>query len=504
MVVVRLVYDGPPAAGKTTSLRALGANLGRDVHTPAESEGRTLFFDWMDYTGGCFEGYKIRCQLVSVPGQKELATRRLHLLREADAIVLVADTSPEGLDGTRAALRDLPAVLRTLPTPQAGIVLQANKRDDPGAISIEQLRGHALAAGLQLTIVESTASQGSGVREAFVLAVRLALDRVRELLRTDQMPEGSPEIADPDALLHAMKGEERAAELASRPAMLAKQTPPRLSNAQSNLGSVASAVLARVLEENEAAANSLRGVHAEASDPLPPDASAPSGSIWPPVLGRALLQEATRAGMRPRRQADGGWVASVGTAWKTHSAADAWFEEFETARTALHEWVRLHVANADVLSPRRCLAMAPTGNGGWRLWQIVAQQASLRAHVQEAKEGLTDTIVASLLAATTGFLDVAEHRRASVAFPCTIDTIGIGCDGAHYCGLVPRESAASAQTRTALGSEVRRLLTTIPLRRRAEIRAALCKELLRNKHSIDRRGRSAGGHGEALRLLLED
>ena len=48
-VVVRIVYDGPPTAGKTTSLRALAERLGQgQVFTPEESGGRTVYFDWME------------------------------------------------------------------------------------------------------------------------------------------------------------------------------------------------------------------------------------------------------------------------------------------------------------------------------------------------------------------------------------------------------------------------------------------------------------------------
>ena len=61
-VVIRIVYDGAPMAGKTTSVGALGRGLGSNVLTPAEVGGRTLYFDWLDYTGGLFEGHRIRCQ----------------------------------------------------------------------------------------------------------------------------------------------------------------------------------------------------------------------------------------------------------------------------------------------------------------------------------------------------------------------------------------------------------------------------------------------------------
>ena len=53
-VVIRVVYDGAPMAGKSTSVGALGRGLGSQVFTPAEVSGRTLYFDWLDYTGGLF------------------------------------------------------------------------------------------------------------------------------------------------------------------------------------------------------------------------------------------------------------------------------------------------------------------------------------------------------------------------------------------------------------------------------------------------------------------
>src|SRR5690349_6479428 len=89
VLIVRVVYDGPPHSGKTTTLRSLAKGLGVEIHSPEERDGRTLFFDWVEYVGGLFEGRQIRCQIVSVPGQAELAERRKLLLQSADAVVLV-------------------------------------------------------------------------------------------------------------------------------------------------------------------------------------------------------------------------------------------------------------------------------------------------------------------------------------------------------------------------------------------------------------------------------
>ncbi|HEY5934454.1 MAG TPA: hypothetical protein VIU61_07465, partial [Kofleriaceae bacterium] len=76
-IVIRVVYDGPPEAGKTTSMRALATSFNQTSVTPEEnSAGRTQWFDWMEYVGGRFEGSQIRCQVISVPGQRELGKRR--------------------------------------------------------------------------------------------------------------------------------------------------------------------------------------------------------------------------------------------------------------------------------------------------------------------------------------------------------------------------------------------------------------------------------------------
>src|SRR5262245_19461841 len=94
-LVIRVVYDGPPMAGKTTSVRSLAGKLGSDVKAPEEVECRTLYFDWLDYTGGLFEGRRIRCQIVSAPGQATLASRRRRLLETADVVVFVSDSTSE-------------------------------------------------------------------------------------------------------------------------------------------------------------------------------------------------------------------------------------------------------------------------------------------------------------------------------------------------------------------------------------------------------------------------
>ena len=202
VLVVRVVYDGPPMSGKTTTLRALAQGLGVPITSPAEQDGRTLFFDWVDYVGGLFEGRQIRCQILSVPGQHELGKRRKHLLETADAIVMVADTRASAIGETYVLLYELLPWCRAS-DPPVGVVIQANKRDAPDSVPRAEIHA-AFERIAPLAIVDTVATTGEGVREAFVFAVRLALDRVRTLAAARRLREGRPDADDPAALLAAL------------------------------------------------------------------------------------------------------------------------------------------------------------------------------------------------------------------------------------------------------------------------------------------------------------
>lgn len=174
-LVVRLAYDGPPLAGKTETLRSLGRLMDRPVESLDEAYGRTLWFDWMRYDGGLFDGAPIECEVVALPGQTALEERRRVLLAGADTIVFVADCSPPGQDATRAALARYGSWRATRRDPPA-LVVQANKRDVAGAWGPTQLRTE-LDLPHDVPVVETIATDARGVRRAFVTAVGRAVQR---------------------------------------------------------------------------------------------------------------------------------------------------------------------------------------------------------------------------------------------------------------------------------------------------------------------------------------
>lgn len=439
VLVLRLVYDGPPFSGKTTTLRTLARGLGVDVVTPEEREGRTLFFDWVDYVGGLFDGRRIRCQIVSVPGQRELAARREHLLETADAVVLVADSMPEPFADAMRLVRDLVPILRQR-HPPTGIVVQANKRDAPGALPRGELRDR-LDRIAPIALTETIATSGDGVREAFVLGVRLALDRVRALAELGAIPRGRPDVDDASMLLESLRGlDVRSGSLAAEPAppRAVSIPPPRAASIPPDPVSVLVAALSAPTDPTANATIpapppivELAEVSRE-PEPSPspeerlfrPDPNMPGGFIWPPVDGRALLHEVARLALVPERTTRGDWSASGG-GWRFHSRALAIFDDVNEGRAALIAWARLHAASSRVLSPGRALILADAGREQVRLWQLVRVEAPLRETLADASTRAPGAVVLALMFATMQLVRARQSLAAVRArLPCTLWTVG--------------------------------------------------------------------------------
>lgn len=470
-IVIRVVYDGPPEAGKTTSIRALATSLSQTAETPEENEtGRTQWFDWMEYVGGRFEGSQIRCQIVSVPGQRELGQRRTALLATADVIVFVGDTTADQFETSIVYLDELREMRDAVVA--VGIVFQANKRDLSTSLPMEEIRARIGDARWEVGVVESIALDGTGIREAFVYAVRLALDRVRELLSTGQLREGRPDEISPAELLARLRSQEITEELlpvappppaatieasvldvvaAEAKAVDAALVSPMIA---SDPQSMAATLIHHVLETEVQTAKlppippAPKSNIARASAPKPPDASVPSGAIWPPVEGRAILLEVSALDLIPRRHANGDWSAGLGSGWRLVSKRDAMFETLDGGRNALVQWARLHAACSQVVSPHRCIVLAATGDGRWRLWQIVRAEESLRDLVERASSGEPDIVVDSLWHTAQLLVQVNEKlAEAPCELPCSLDTVGV-CDASGiYIGLMPESPVEPTRPR---------------------------------------------------------
>jgi GTPase SAR1 family protein len=167
------VYVGPGRGGKTTNLEYLFSSIRHRIQSDMVSikthGDRTLFFDFLPFDLGQIQGYRIKTQLYTVPGQvKYNATRKL-VLKGVDGIVFVADSMAVMREKNIAALENLIENLTFYDIDihdRFPIIMQYNKRDlaDEGIplLDIATMQGD-LNAKLNAPFFEASAVRGENV-----------------------------------------------------------------------------------------------------------------------------------------------------------------------------------------------------------------------------------------------------------------------------------------------------------------------------------------------------
>lgn len=414
-VVIRIIFDGPPEAGKTSTIDYLASLISLQrrspVTRPGTTERRTEFFDWVDFSGGFLDGHRVRCQLLSVPGQSSLLHRRRYLLDTADVIVFVADATADRIEEVRS---DFQTTLKVVTDHRyrvpVGIVLQVNKQDLPGALSSDVIAS-ALELPAGFPVIGTSAREGNGVMQTLILAVRLATDRVRAVLLEEVLDELLPLEGQPDELHRAM--------LALEPAL--EQAPSRLEEPRAPDAFGPSAHwrdVARIRRRpNPAAASSCA---------LPQAASLPAGCIWPAVSGRAALAAANQARIEApvtvadfappdafELESDNGWVFHSRPPWTFGNEADA--------RLALLGIARRLAESADLLPEGRALLIGPA-EGGWRLWMVTRQTAPISELIATALESADVATLAQTWIAVHEFTRAAS-KMSRLATSARLNTL---------------------------------------------------------------------------------
>ena len=171
-VQVKIVYYGPGRGGKTTNLeyiyKKFDARIKTEMVTIKTHGDRTLFFDFLPFDIGKVNGYEIKVQLYTVPGQvKYNATRRL-VLRGVDGIVFVADSMMVRREKNILSIKNLQEDLANYKKSifKIPIVLQYNKVDleEQGIplISVETLQKD-LNSQLKTSAFKASALKGTNV-----------------------------------------------------------------------------------------------------------------------------------------------------------------------------------------------------------------------------------------------------------------------------------------------------------------------------------------------------
>lgn len=200
-IVAKVVYYGPALCGKTTNLQYIYTKLnpkkrGKMISLATESD-RTLFFDFLPMELGRVQGFKVKFQLYTVPGQVFYGATRKLVLKGADAVVFVADSQEATLDMNLDSIEDMKRNLieNNLDPESIPLVIQYNKRDLNGIMEIEDLEKTVNWRGVPYT--EAVAVSGPGVMDTFKEITRYLINDLKKkhaLLDGGGIKELPPEV----------------------------------------------------------------------------------------------------------------------------------------------------------------------------------------------------------------------------------------------------------------------------------------------------------------------
>ncbi len=134
-IQIKIVYYGPGRGGKTTNLEYVVQKQKRRLKTEMVKietrANRTLFFDYLPIDMGKIEGFDVKIQLYTAPGQKRYDAFRKLVLNGVDGVVFVADSMTvcrkrniDSFDNLRANLTRVKKNIGDTP-----LVIQCNKSD---------------------------------------------------------------------------------------------------------------------------------------------------------------------------------------------------------------------------------------------------------------------------------------------------------------------------------------------------------------------------------------
>jgi len=203
LITLKVVYYGPAAGGKTTSLQAIHRVLDPEATvqlvTLATAGDKTLFFDFLPIDLGTLGGFRLRVQGFTVPGQVKYALTRRYVVAGADAVIFVANSDPACPRENAESLSDLDENLRAngLNANTVPLVIQYNKRDLPDARELDDLSAEVRFR--PVPEYETTATTGQGVFAAFRDAIGRAVMNVAADARVDPRGAQSQVYAKLDA-----------------------------------------------------------------------------------------------------------------------------------------------------------------------------------------------------------------------------------------------------------------------------------------------------------------
>ncbi len=175
-IAFKLVYFGPGMSGKTTNLIQIYQRLANDIKGEMLSldtaNERTLFFDFFPLQLGRIEGFSVKFNMYTVPGQIYYEASRKLILDGADGIVFVADSQKDRKDENIVSFKMMRDNLDSygISWENFPLVLQYNKRDCENPLSLGTLESELNLNSIPVT--EAVAIEGKGVMETVHILAR--------------------------------------------------------------------------------------------------------------------------------------------------------------------------------------------------------------------------------------------------------------------------------------------------------------------------------------------
>ncbi len=179
----KIVYYGPGLSGKTTNIQSVYEkirpdNKGKLISLSTQGD-RTLFFDFLPVELGKIKGFRTRFHLYTVPGQVFYNSTRKLVLKGTDGVVFVADSQKMMMNENLQSFENLKQNLTDMGIDAADfpLVIQYNKRDLPGAATVEEMEDYLNPKGLPY--FEASAVKGEGVLPTLTAMVKFILHSLK-------------------------------------------------------------------------------------------------------------------------------------------------------------------------------------------------------------------------------------------------------------------------------------------------------------------------------------
>jgi len=191
-IQLKIVYYGPGRGGKTTNLEYVFSKFKdrtlTDLVTIKTQGDRTLFFDFLPFDMGKIEGYDVKVQLYTVPGQAMYNSTRQLVLRGVDGVVFVADSLAAMRKKNLVSLKNLQENLKIQKKSifKIPLVLQYNKRDlAERGIPLTSVETLEIDLNKQLKVPSFPASaiMGTNILETLRKSITLTMTTIEDQIK---------------------------------------------------------------------------------------------------------------------------------------------------------------------------------------------------------------------------------------------------------------------------------------------------------------------------------